>query len=56
MCLGMKEKREWTVREYLYDQGLDLYKIRFYCGLWFITQLESDSLCRFRSYFSSYYL
>jgi Fe-S-cluster containining protein len=25
MCLGMKEKRQWTVREYLYEQGLDPY-------------------------------
>jgi Fe-S-cluster containining protein len=25
ICLGMKEKREWTVREYLSDQGLDPY-------------------------------
>ena len=25
MCLGMKEKRQWKVREYLYDQGLDPY-------------------------------
>ncbi len=24
-CLGMKEKRQWTVREYLSDQGLDPY-------------------------------
>ena len=24
-CLGMKEKRQWTVREYLCDQGLDPY-------------------------------
>ena len=25
ICLGMKEKREWTVREYLCDQELDPY-------------------------------
>jgi hypothetical protein len=25
ICLGMREKREWTVRQYLCDQGLDPY-------------------------------
>ena len=25
ICLGMKKKREWTVREYLCDQELDPY-------------------------------